>query len=127
MTQNSSDDLGPLVAPRRPFQAPKGQAGDLDAIVRVVPSLDHLSSLIEDMEADGKGASILLRHYAKLGAKLLGFNMDSKFSDAVDGLILVDLRKADRNLLDRYMTKDRAAEYLRRHGVKDTEAVSAAS
>ena len=53
----------------------------------------------------------------KLGAKLLGFNVDPKFSDALDGLILVDLRKTDANLLARYMNKDRAGEFLRRHAM----------
>ena len=70
-------------------------------------------------------APILLRHYAKLGAKLLGFNVDSKFSDALDGLILVDLRQVDPNLLERYMNKERAAGFLRRHGVKRAEASGA--
>jgi putative hemolysin len=117
MEQNGSGELGGMVAPRHPFRPRPDRSGDLDAIVRMVPSLDHLSGLIADMEADGKGAPILLRHYAKLGAKLLGFNVDSKFSDALDGLILVDLRKTDANLLERYMSRDRAGEYMRRHSM----------
>jgi hypothetical protein len=41
--------------------------------------------------------------------------VDHKFSDAVDGLILVDLRKTDANLLARYMGKERASAFLQGH------------
>ena len=115
LAQNGSDGLGGLVAPRRPFRPRAARSCDIEAIVRLVPSLDHLSNVIADIEADGKGAPILLRHYAKLGARLLGFNVDSKFSDALDGLILVDLRKTDPNLLARYMGKERSTAFLGCH------------
>jgi putative hemolysin len=117
LAQKGSDGLGNLVAPRRPFRPRAARACDIDAIVRLVPSLDDLSSLIADIESDGKGAPILLRHYARLGARLLGFNVDHKFSDALDGLILVDLRKTDPNLLARYMGKERAGAFLQGHRV----------
>ena len=117
LAQNGSDGLDKLVAPRRPFRPRAARACDIDAVVRMVPSLDDLSNLIADIESDGKGAPILLRHYAKVGARLLGFNVDPKFSDAVDGLILVDLRKTDTNLLGRYMGKERAGAFLERQRV----------
>jgi len=39
----------------------------------------------------------------KLGGKLLGFNVDHDFADALDGLILVDLNQTDEKILVRYM------------------------
>jgi hypothetical protein len=30
-----------------------------------------------------------------VGGKLVGFNLDRKFSDVVDGLVIVDLRQTD--------------------------------
>lgn len=66
------------------------------------------------MEVDGKGVPILLKQYVKLGGKLLGFNVDPHFSDALDGLVLVDLRETERDILDRYMGKDGAAAFLHR-------------
>ena len=112
LAQKGSDGLGDLVAPRRPFRPRAARACDIEAIVRLVPSLDDLSNLIADIESDGKGAPILIRHYARLGARLLGFNVDHKFSDALDGLIVVDLRKTDPNLLARYMGKERAEAFM---------------
>jgi hypothetical protein len=39
----------------------------------------------------------------KLGGKILSFNLDTDFSDVVDGLILIDLRKTDQRARARYM------------------------
>ena len=69
-----------------------------------------------DMEPDGKGLPVLLRQYCRLGAKMLGFSVDPKFGNALDGMILVDLRAADRALVDRYMGRDRAARFLNEAG-----------
>jgi hypothetical protein len=43
---------------------------------------------------------------------LLGFNVDPKFSNALDGLILVDLTKTDSRLLERYFGKNEARAFL---------------
>ena len=55
---------------------------------------------------------MLLKQYLKLGGKLLAFNVDQQFSNALDGLIVVDLVKTDPRLLDRYMGRAGAAEFL---------------
>ena len=72
---------------------------------------------IADLETDRKGLPILLRQYAKIGGKLLGFNVDPKFSDVLDGLIMVDLRETNRAVLERYMGKPDAAAFRRHHGL----------
>jgi hypothetical protein len=60
---------------------------------------------------------ILLRQYAKVGGRLVGFNLDRKFSDVVDGLVIVDLRQTDPAVLDRYMGKEGYASFRRFHGL----------
>ena len=70
---------------------------------------------ISDLEEDGKGLPILIRQYAKLGGKLVGFNLDRKFSDVVDGLVIVDLRQTDPALMDRYMGKESYAAFRHFH------------
>ena len=55
---------------------------------------------------------MLVRQYLKLGGKFLGFNVAREFNDVVDGLILVDLRKTEVNILEKYMGRDEAAEFL---------------
>jgi hypothetical protein len=47
----------------------------------------------------------------------VGFNLDRKFSDVVDGLVIVDLRQTDPAVLDRYMGKEGYASFRRFHGL----------
>ncbi len=58
-------------------------------------------------ELDGKGLPILLRQYAKIGGKMLGLNVDRKFSNVLDCLVVVDLRQTEPAALERYMEKNR--------------------
>ncbi|TVQ14837.1 MAG: lysophospholipid acyltransferase family protein [Balneolaceae bacterium] len=80
--------------------------------------IDDVSDMISDIEEDKKGIPILLKQYLKLGGKLLGFNVDPSFADALDGLILVDLTKTDPRILNRYMPKGGIEEFLEYHSGK---------
>jgi hypothetical protein len=50
-----------------------------------------------------------------VGGKLLGFNVDRKFSDVLDGLVVVDLRRTEPSALERYMGRDGATAFRRHH------------
>jgi hypothetical protein len=54
-----------------------------------------------------------LRHYLRLGASLLSFNLDEDFGNCIDGLIIVDLRATDPRLLKRYMGFSGYEQYAR--------------
>jgi putative hemolysin len=109
-TYTRSDDLARLVRARSPFRIRPMRA--LEGIGETVWDIEELSALIADIEMDQKGVPILLRQYLKLGGKLVGFNVDPHFANALDGLIVVDLAKTDPRVLDRYMGKDGAAAFL---------------
>jgi putative hemolysin len=115
--QEANQDLARLVKARRPFRQGKPAANDMSAIAvrHFFRDLDSLSVVIADMETDGKGVPILLKQYIKLGGKLLGFNVDPHFSDALDGLVLVDLRQTEPDILDRYMGKAGSSRFLEYH------------
>lgn len=74
-----------------------------------------MSDVIGQLENGQRGVPVLLRQYLKLGGLLLGFNLDRKFGDALDGLILVDILQTDRTFLQRYMGHDESREFLRYH------------
>ena len=80
--------------------------------------LRDLSDFISEIERDEKGLPILLKHYIRLGAKILGFSIDHKFSDVLDALIIVDLAQADRRLLDRHMGREEAESFLEYHSAR---------
>ncbi len=112
------DELAGLVEPRRPFRASHLRRWDCRSMCRALRDLDDLSQPITDIEADGKGIPILLRQYAKIGGKMLGFNVDRKFSNVLDGLVVVDLRQTDPDVLDRYMGRNAAAKFRSIHESK---------
>jgi len=63
-------------------------------------TLDDISAVISGVEPDGKGVPILVKHYLKLRGSFVGFAVDPDFSNALDGLIVVDIRNMeDRQLL----------------------------
>ncbi|MFZ5813255.1 MAG: lysophospholipid acyltransferase family protein [Thermodesulfobacteriota bacterium] len=112
--QNALPDLARLVRPRTPL---KEQHWLKNAARTLVTDLDDLVELLADIESDQKGIPVLLRQYLKLGGKLLAFNVDHEFSDALDGLIVVDLLRTDRKQLERYMGKKGLAAFLSHHGL----------
>ncbi|MGB8060656.1 MAG: GNAT family N-acyltransferase [Candidatus Sulfotelmatobacter sp.] len=111
------DDLSAMVEPRRPFRTSLLRRWDCRSMCRALRDIDELSQPITDIETDGKGLPILLRQYAKIGGRLVGFNVDRKFSDVLDGLVVVDLHQTDPAVLDRYMGREAAATFRRIHGL----------
>ena len=110
-------DFADLIHPRTPFRAPLLRRWDCRAICSALRDLDELAEPISDVEEDGKGLPILIRQYAKLGGKLIAFNLDRKFSDVVDGLVIVDLRQTDRAVLERYMGKEGCTAFRNFHNL----------
>jgi hypothetical protein len=78
-------------------------------------NLDELSECVAELERDHKGVPVLLRQYMKLGGKLLAFNVDAKFANALDGLILVDLTETDPRMVERYLGKEGAKAFFAYH------------
>ncbi len=108
-------EFSDLVQARTPFRAPMLRRWDCGALCSLLRDLDELGEPISDVEEDGKGVPILIKQYMKLGGRLVGFNLDRKFSDVVDGLVIVDLRKTDPPVLERYMGKEGHTAFRRFH------------
>jgi putative hemolysin len=104
-----------MIEPRRAFRPAGLRPWDCRAMCAALHDLEELSQPITDVETDGKGLPILLRQYAKIGGRLLGFNVDRKFSHVLDGLVVVDLRKTEPRVLERYMGREGAMMFRRRH------------
>jgi putative hemolysin len=113
------DELAGMVQPRRPFHPARLRRWDWGSMCRALRDLDELSQPITDVESDGKGLPILFRQYAKVGGKMIGFNVDHKFSNTLDGLVVVDLRQTDPAVLERYMGREAAARFRQAHASVD--------
>jgi putative hemolysin len=113
-THNAEPFLAAEVTPRHPYrddtQLPEDQP-EVDDL----RNIEDLSRRVAGIEDDHKGVPVLLRQYLRLGGRLLGFNVDRNFGDALDGLLLVDLRKTHPGLLARYMGEAGSAAFRTYH------------
>jgi putative hemolysin len=118
------EHLARLVRARNPFRLKARR--DVDDIIEGTAQwdIDALSTVIADFETDQKGVPVLLRQYLKLGGRLVAFNVDSIFSDTLDGLIVVDVTRTARRTLGRYMGVQAAKKYLEFHGMARDEATA---
>ncbi len=115
--RNRFQDLAKLVKPRNPLRRNRINGIEQGDLQRSLRSIDDVSALISEIEHDGKSIPVLLRHYLKLNAQLLSFNVDKGFSDVLDGLVLVDLKETDPRMVRRYMGECAYKDYAKRHGM----------
>jgi putative hemolysin len=118
LKRHTDPGLARLVRPKRPFHPASASKWHAQVLSRFLTGLEDLTDPIADLEPDGKGVPVLIRQYMKLGGRLLGFNVDAKFSNALDGLMLVDLRTTPLAKLSRYMPPAGAARFLDWHRVR---------
>jgi hypothetical protein len=109
---NFHPSLSGYVRPRRPFRCPRIGCIDQTALLSTFRDIDDISLLISEIEKDGKGVPVLLKHYLKLNGRLLSFNLDKAFSNALDGLLLVDLRQTDPKILEHFIGPQGAEQVL---------------
>ncbi len=112
--------LAQLVTPRTPPSAPRiGSRPDvLRAVARTV---DEVDELVNQLEGGARGIPPLLRHYLRLDAKVLAFNVDSAFGDCLDALVTVHVPSINRRILSRYFGPAMDG-YLAAHGIAPLRA-----
>lgn len=110
-------ELARQVEPRipMPLRPLKLKGCDRQLAQTLLGDIEEVSVLVGELELEQTGIPVLLRHYLNLGGRFLAFNCDPEFSDALDGLVLVDLTRTERKTLDRYLTREGAEKFLRRH------------
>ncbi len=100
-----------------PPKLPKKLMGvDLEGLAKGIRSIDHLSFVVSVLEKDGKGIPPLMKHYVRLGGRFLAFGVDKHFGNAVDGLLLLDLRETPFALLKRFMGESTARRFIDHQG-----------
>ena len=113
LRQRNFDPLAPaMVRARQPFRSQLS----LRSLGCVQPDdLQTMSALLAGLEPDGKGTPVLLRQYLKLGGRVLGFNIDPDFANSLDCLVLVDLRRTEPGVLEKYMSAGALESFRQRH------------
>ncbi|KJY83573.1 hemolysin [Vibrio galatheae] len=101
-----------FVTPSNPL--PNANQSWNTSMLTALADLQLLSRVIARID-EGKGVPVLLRQYLGLNGKLVSFNVDPAFNNALDGLIMVDLRNVPLKTLARYMGTNQAERYLIKH------------
>jgi putative hemolysin len=98
-----STPFAPLVTPRHP-PARRDIASWTDRErAEMTSDIVHVERLIEEIERGQRAVPVLLRHYLRLNARLLAFNVDPDFGEVIDALMLVDLAQIDERIIRHYV------------------------
>jgi putative hemolysin len=62
--------------------------------------INRLDKIIGDVDASNSGLPVLIKKYIKLNAKIAGFNVDPKFNNCLDGLIVLDIYDVPRQTIE---------------------------
>lgn len=93
-------ELAKFIHPRKKYHV---DTKNLDTESLLPDSKDNLKKidrLILDIEPYNRAMPVLLKKYIKQNAKIISFNIDPKFSDALDGLMILDVKNVPQETLD---------------------------
>lgn len=93
-------DMAQYVKPRKKFKVDFSQI-DTDILLESQDSLKALDSLISEIEVSHMKIPILIRQYIALNAKIICFNIDPKFSDSLDGFLILNLDHVPPDMLEK--------------------------
>jgi len=87
---NFDPRLSRYVRPRMRYNVP-GFNVDEEVILENADDLNKFDRFIKEVEPNDYTMPILLKRYLKLNGKIIGFNLDPKFNNALDGMLVLDL------------------------------------
>ncbi len=99
------NELAALVKPRNEF---KVKLKNLDPEILLEKSrndINKIDKFIAEIEPQHFRVPVLLKKYIMQNAKIIGFNIDPKFNDALDGLMILNLDDAPKDTID-YLSKE---------------------
>ena len=111
-------EFSAFVKPRNPFKPKRILGLEKSAISANLRNTEEVSALVSEIEDDGKGVPMLIKHYLKMNATLLSFNVDPDFSNVLDGLLMSDMTTTDPKLLKLYMGEELRDRFLAYHQKK---------
>ncbi|HPF90017.1 MAG: lysophospholipid acyltransferase family protein [Flavobacteriales bacterium] len=86
-------EMAASVRPRNRFRI-KPDKVDREVLVQAsMADLKKMDRLIAEVDPNETAMPVLLKKYLLLNARIIGFNRDPRFNDALDGLMVLDLSK----------------------------------
>jgi putative hemolysin len=100
MTHHFDWKLAKSITPRNSYKF-KTEDQNLSVVMQTMDNdINSLDKLIGDVDESNSGLPVLLKKYIKLNAKIIGFNVDPKFNNCLDGLIALDLCDIPPNTIE---------------------------
>lgn len=90
--------LANYIEPKKKFNIELPEI-DSELLLNNKDSIKSLDSLISEIEKDHIKVPVLLRQYIQLNAKIIGFNVDPKFNNSIDGFLVLDISKVPADTL----------------------------
>jgi putative hemolysin len=118
----SHPSLSSFVKPSHKFRGISALGFARENVSDSLRDINDVSALISEVETDGKGVPVLLKQYLRMNSLLLSFNVDKKFSNVLDGLMMADLTRTNPRLLKRYFGADKTQAFLEYHEKKANAA-----
>ena len=101
-TNKWSAEIARRTKARNPFKLRQLSPALANWVKQEGRTLEEISAVISGVEPDGKGVPVLVKHYLKLRGSFVGFAVDPDFNNALDGLIVVDIRNMEGRQLLKY-------------------------
>ena len=83
-------EIARLVSPKKQFKV-KLKAREMTNVLGGQTSLSALDKMVEEIEWGKLRVPVLFKKYFAQNARIIGFNRDPKFSNALDGLMILDV------------------------------------
>ncbi|WP_167613386.1 GNAT family N-acyltransferase [Maribellus sediminis] len=92
--------LAQNIKPRNSYKF-KSDNTDLNLLMENMDrDINRLDKTIGDLDELNSGLPVLLKKYIKLNAKIIGFNVDPKFNNCLDGLIVLDVYDVPKSTIE---------------------------
>lgn len=124
-TNRLMKELSKNIKPRKAYKATNRTLWNKKELTGL-DDINIISDVISQLEQGERGIPVLIKQYIKLGGNFLEFNIDQEFNNALDGLIIIDLRETETGLLEYFMGKEMTQHYLKNINLK-SEAFKKAS
>ncbi|MGC9342816.1 MAG: lysophospholipid acyltransferase family protein, partial [Bacteroidales bacterium] len=91
MLNHYNHEFARMIKPRKKFDVEGFPDIDIDILMESASDLNKFDKFIKDVETSNYNMPVLLKKYLKQNGKIIGFNLDPKFNNALDGLLILDL------------------------------------
>jgi len=95
------EELAKFITPKKKFTPDLKKFGAESMLEIQDSDIKKIDKIISDIEPSNFAMPVLIKKYLSLNAKILAFNIDPLFNDALDGLLLLDLNNVPQDIITR--------------------------